>query len=70
MAVATIRLGRRSKEIVEMTEEEVKNARCKVIEGEKFHIVEVSEQKSSKSGQVSEDFSGTYETFVGRKQAM
>lgn len=51
MSVATLRLGRRSMELMHMTLEEVQCAEQKEVEGEVFHIVQVLKQKSLKMGE-------------------
>ena len=50
MVAACIRLGRRSKELMTMTIDEVNTAEEKVIDGNTFHIIEVEDHKSFKQG--------------------
>ena len=50
MAVATLRLGRRTKELTHMTLDEVKNAEKRRVLDESFHIIEVSNQKAVRTG--------------------
>lgn len=51
IAIAILRLGRRVKEIIEMTLEEVNNHEEKTIDGEKYVIIHVLEQKNVQSGE-------------------
>ena len=51
MAAATLRLGRRTGELIKMTTEEVKNAKEEIVEGVPFYIVKVLEQKDLRTGQ-------------------
>ena len=53
MVVGSIRLGRRSKELMTMTLEEVAEAEKTLINGEAFHIVKVMDQKNLKHGEVA-----------------
>ena len=48
MVAACIRLGRRSKELMTMTIDEVNAAEEKIIDGNTFHIIQVKDQKSLK----------------------
>lgn len=50
IAVATVRIGRRSKEMTRMTLLEVEEAEITMIGEEKFHIINVAEQKNSRGG--------------------
>ena len=50
MAIATLRLGRRSKELLTMKLSEVEKAEVKLINRQKYHIVKVLEQKNKKAG--------------------
>ena len=51
MAAATLRLERRTGELIKMTTEEVKNAKEEIVEGVPFYIVKVLEQKDLRTGQ-------------------
>lgn len=53
MAVATLRLGRRSKEIMTMTLQEISESEVKQMNGEQIHIVKVLEQKNLKTGETA-----------------
>lgn len=53
IAIATLRLGRRTKEIITLQIEEVDKAVVKVVDGEEFRVVEVLEQKNLKSGELA-----------------
>lgn len=51
MATATVRLGRRSQELVKMTLTEVDECEYESVNGEKMIIIKVERQKSSSTGQ-------------------
>ena len=51
MAVATLRLGRRSKELLTMTIDEVRSAQMEKVGSKTFYIIKVLNQKHSKCGQ-------------------
>ena len=51
MAIPTLRLARRSKELMTMNVKEVKNSEEKEIDGEIFRVILVADQKHLKSGQ-------------------
>lgn len=53
MSVATIRLGRRSKELMNMTLAEINEAEKKEIDGKTIHIVNVVDQKNLKTGEAA-----------------
>ena len=53
IAAGTLRLGRRSKELMKMTVTEVRQAVNKKINNEQIFIIEVMDQKSTKSGQAA-----------------
>lgn len=51
MAIGTLRLGRRSKELITMTLEEVAAAEKQSISGENYYFVKVANQKGARSGE-------------------
>ena len=50
IAVATVRLGRRSKELSTMSLEEVSEADKEIVDGKEVYIIKVVDQKSTKTG--------------------
>ena len=67
MAIATIRLGRRSKEIIRMNMVEVGDAICKEVDGERFYFIEVADQKSGKFGKLAPVAFSESEYFLLKK---
>lgn len=53
MAVATLRLGRRSKELMTMTLQEIADAEEEIIRDEKYWFIKVADQKASKVGEAA-----------------
>lgn len=50
---ATLRLGRRATELVSMTLEEVRDAKCETVREKRFYIIKVKEQKNLKCGKMA-----------------
>ena len=53
MAASTLRMGRRSKELITMKEEEARNGKKNIINKDTFFVIEVLDQKSTKSGKAA-----------------
>ena len=64
IAVATVRLGRRSLEMTRMTLHEVEKATVSVIDGETYHTINVSEQKNTYTGEAAPVVYDETEFFV------
>ena len=53
IAIGTVRLGRRSKELIRMSLDEVNKAEQRTVNNEPFYIIHVTEQKNAKTGEAA-----------------